>query len=464
MRRVAVFLSGLMLCAMLIGCGDNGDAIVNVGEVNEQTIEKQAVDTNGVQERNTTFTVGEPEGIHLEMWSFQDLHNSFYASMVNRWNEKYPEKKLEVTFTSYAFDELFENLIMTLNDGSGAPDICDLEIGQFPQIMDLADENLYPLNDAMEKYEKDILQSRLDVYSKDGVIYGVPTHVGTTVMFYNTKILESYGIDYTTIKTWEDYTRVGEFLAKASNGEVALTAVDTGTTDWEYLAMAEYDENWIDEESNKINIEKHSLKEMLTMQQEWLNSGVAVLTNGGNIDTEAGIEMLTSGQIASFPKAMWFMSRFINYMPQMDDVWAIAPCPVFESGQRRSVALGGTGTVVTLQSENPELAAEFITYAKCSTQGCIQIWEQLGFDVCNTSLWKNESIAKDEKNSYISYFVANPFDVLNEVESEIITINVTDKTQRITQNMLGGTLSRIFEKGEDVNTVLKEAQKELQGD
>lgn len=464
MRRVAVFLSGLMLCAMLIGCGDNGAAIVNVSEVNEQVMETQSNDASGVQERNTTFTVGDPDGVHLEMWSFQELHNAFYARMVDRWNKRYPSKKVEVTFTSYSFNELLENLEMTLNEGIGAPDICDLEIGQFPQIMDLADEKLYPLNDAMEKYEKDILQSRLDVYSKDGVIYGVPTHVGTTVMYYNTKILESYGIDYTTIKTWEDYTRVGALLAKASNGEVALTAVDTGTVDWEYLAMAEYDENWIDEESNTINIEQESLKKMLTMQQDWLNSGVAVLTCGGNVDCEAGVEMLASGQIASFPKAIWFMSRFVNYMPQMDDVWAIAPCPVFESGQRRSVGLGGTGTVVTLQSDNPELAAEFITYAKCSAEGCIQIWKQLGFDVCNTSLWKNESIAKDEKNRFISYFVTNPFDVLNEVESEITTINVTDKTQQISQNMLSGTLSRILEKGEDVDTVLKEAQKELQGD
>ena len=40
--------------------------------------------------------------------------------------------------------------------------------------------------------------------------------------------------------------------------------------------------------------------------------------------------------------------------------------PVFEEGQKCSVGIGGTGTVVTNQCENPELAAEWLAWAKCS--------------------------------------------------------------------------------------------------
>ena len=98
------------------------------------------------------------------------------------------------------------------------------------------------------------------------------------------------------------------------------------------------------------------------------------------------------------------MSRFVSDMPDETGKWAIAPCPVFEEGQPRSVGIGGTGTVVTQQSEDPELAADFIAYAKCSYDGCLGIWQDLGFDVCNTSIWKDTAVTQDASNQYIAYF------------------------------------------------------------
>lgn len=73
---------------------------------------------------------------------------------------------------------------------------------------------------------------------------------------------------------------------------------------------------------------------------------------------EAGFSIM-DGKIASFPKAMWYMSRFKDYMPEMEGKYDITTYPVFEEGQKCSVGIGGTGTVVN-QCENPELAAEWL--------------------------------------------------------------------------------------------------------
>lgn len=37
-------------------------------------------------------TVGPDEGTHFELWSFVDLHNTFYANMVEEWNAQNPDK------------------------------------------------------------------------------------------------------------------------------------------------------------------------------------------------------------------------------------------------------------------------------------------------------------------------------------------------------------------------------------
>ncbi len=114
---------------------------------------------------------------------------------------------------------------------------------------------------------------------------------------------------------------------------------------------------------------------------------IAEVSPDGHVDLEAGFQNILDHNIVSFPKALWYMSRFTNYMPEEKGNWYIAKCPVFEEGQKCSVGIGGTGTVVTKQSKSKDLAAEFLCWAKMSDEGEKNIWDTLGFDVCNTDCW-----------------------------------------------------------------------------
>ncbi len=469
MRRklISVILALTMVVAMLAGCGKttgtSGDgAGVTEGVKEEAAGEEAASEEAGEEETGevaptAVTTVGPDSGTHFEMWSFVELHNTFYASMLEKWNAANPDKQIQITFTTYPYADMHNKLMLANQSGTGAPDLCDVEIGQFPNFLQ-GEVQFYPLNDAVAPYKDDLVQARLDIYSKDGTYYGAPTHVGATVMYYNTKILSQYGIDYTTIKTWDDFTKAGEELYKASNGEVHMTSVDTAGVDWLWVAMAEHGEDWTGGEGGTANVELESVKKMLTMQQDWLKSGVAMVSPGGHVDLEEGFANIIDGNIVAFPKAMWYMSRFLNYMPEMTDTWAIAPCPVFEEGQPRSVGIGGTGTIVSNQSKNPELAAEFLCFAKLSYDGNVGIWNTLGFDTCNTSIWTDETITKDQSNQYISYFVTNPFDTLNEIKDEIGKISVVKISPTINEQMCNVTLNEILEEGMSVEDALAEAQ------
>ncbi|GJM72053.1 hypothetical protein HMSSN036_42690 [Paenibacillus macerans] len=68
---------------------------------------------------------------------------------------------------------------------------------------------LESLNDVVEPYKDTVVQSQLDLYSKDGTVYGLSTHVGATVAFYNTEILNEAGVDYKSIVTWDDFKKAG---------------------------------------------------------------------------------------------------------------------------------------------------------------------------------------------------------------------------------------------------------------
>ena len=70
------------------------------------------------------------------------------------------------------------------------------------------------------------------------------------------------------------------------------------------------------------------------MQQSWLDSGVAEVSPDGHVDLEARFQNIMDRNIVSFPKAMWYMSRFTNYMPEEKGNWYIAKCPVYEEGHQ----------------------------------------------------------------------------------------------------------------------------------
>ncbi len=407
-------------------------------------------------------TVGPDDGTKFDLWTFVDLHSNFYANMVEEWNKQNPDKQIQVTFSTYPYAEMHNKLMMSLQAGSGAPDLCDVEIGQFPNYTG-DDCPLYSLNDALAPYEEDMVQSRLDVYSKeDGTRIGVPTHVGATVMYWNAELLESYGLDYKSVKTWDDYTKLGEQLKEASNGEVYLTSVDTAGVDWLWIAMAEYGEDWTGGPGGTPNVQLDSVEKMLTMQQQWLNDGIAMISTDGHTDTDGCRVPISEGKIASFPKAMWYMSRFTGYenMKTLEGKFDITTCPVFEEGQKCSVGVGGTGTVVTNECKNPELAAEWLAWAKCSAEGEKHIWNDLGFDVCNSSLWSDEEFAYDDSNIYNTFFRVKPYEVLNKLAEEdaIGTVYTTTASPTINDYFCTTTLNSIFEDGMDVSEALQDAQ------
>lgn len=469
-KLLSALLCVAMVAVLLAGCGKSTKQAANSGEEKTEDVATETEQASGEEAEQTAeveaqavTTVGDPGGTHMELWSFVELHNTYYGKLVEKWNAEHPDKTIEVTFTTYPYADMHNKLIMSLQTGEGAPDICDVEVGQFPNVVAGVDTWLYPLDDAAAPYMDTMVPSRMQTYmGADGHYYGAPFHVGATVMYYNLAALEAVGItqaDVDAVKTWDDYTALGKKYIEAVGEEGKyFTSVDTGGTDWLWLAMAQYGEDWTGGFDGEANVELQSVKNMLNMQVDWLNSGVAQISPDGHVDLEAGFQNILDHNIVSFPKAMWYMSRFINYMPEEKGNWYLAPCPVFEEGQNNSVGIGGTGTVVTQQAKDKELAAEFLCYAKMSMEGEKLNWEMLGFDVCNTAMWTDESIIHDDSNQYNAFFRNYPYDVLNKIKDGIGKISVVAISPTINEEICTVTLNEILENGTPVEDALAASQ------
>ncbi|MGL4982516.1 MAG: ABC transporter substrate-binding protein [Treponemataceae bacterium] len=391
------------------------------------------------------------------LWTFIELHGQFYQEIAARWNEENPDRPIKLKISVLPYGDMHTKLQSALLAGKGAPDFCDIEIGQFPNFLKGMPQ-LEPLNAVVSDYDN-IVQSRLDLYSKDGEVYGLPTHVGATVIYYNTELLEKAGIDYTKIITWDDYKQAGTKLFDQT--DVYLGTADTSAAWVVPLLLAELGGDLTDE-NGYPTVDTPQMKEALSMLRDLENSNAIATIAGGQPDTEEAYGEYNREKYASAILPIWFMSRFINYMPDLAGKIAIAPAPVFEKGQPRSVGGGGTGTVITKTAPDMWLAKDFLAYAKLSEEANIKIWEILGFDPVNTTIWSNREVTHNPNNKYVQYFVNNPFDVLNEIKNEIKLIKVVENSPTIIDTLCTTTLNNIFEDKMDVSTALRQAQQEIE--
>ena len=86
---------------------DDATATEETGEATEEAAtEDAAAEETGEVEPEAVTTVGDANGTHMEMWSFVELHNTYYGKMVDMWNAANPDRTIEVTFTTYPYADM----------------------------------------------------------------------------------------------------------------------------------------------------------------------------------------------------------------------------------------------------------------------------------------------------------------------------------------------------------------------
>lgn len=452
-KALSVFLSLAMAASLMAGCGGSGsDAATET--------ESKGTGTAGTNE----MVVEGDDVTTLNVWTFIELHQQFYTDMAEKWNEANPDKKVKLVLSNMAYDDMHNKLSLALESGDGAPDIVDIELGKFPAFT-TGEIGLRDLTDVIAPYKDKVVESRLNIYSKDGKFYGLPTHVGATVAFYNTELLDAAGINFEEIKTWDDFKAAG-VKYNESTGKMFAT-VET-TAQWMIsLMLAQKGGDYLDA-SGKLTINSPEMVEVLEYIKGMQETGAFGVVPGGQPDNEEAYPLYNTGEYAVQIMPFWQTSRFVNYMTDLSGKVAIAPVPVWDTtdGEYASIGGGGTGTAIVASSENADLAAEVMAFIKLSEGANEEVWNVLGFDPVNTEVWSNTELTQNPENQYVKFFNNYPFDTLNTIKDNIGSLNcVTDeKWPSINNEFCTVTLNNIFENGMDVKEALDESQATLENE
>jgi len=350
----------------------------------------------------------------LTFWTFQELHKGFFDDAAAAWNKANPNQPIELQTEVYPYDEMHNKLLVSLQAGSGAPDLADIEISKFANFLKGSTPSLAPLNSVVEPELSKLIRGRFDNYAKDGKFYGIDYHVGATVMYYNKELLDKAGVDADKIVTWKDYADAGKKVLSATGKPMTTVEVSEHWTFYPLLIQAGSD---IFDASGKVILDNEKNVAVLTYLRDLINSKVAITAPGGFHHAEEYWNFMNKGGAASLVMPRWFMGRFIEYMPALKGKIIIRPLPVWETGGKRSSGMGGTGTAVTVQSKNTDMAIKFLAFAKLSREGAIKTWTLLGFDPIRWDVWNAPEMSAD--NKYTDYFGKGIFNMLVSIKDEI---------------------------------------------
>lgn len=447
-KALSLVLTILMFAALLVACVPQTPA-----EAPPPAAEPAEAPTAAPAD-----TQAQAQPVDIQFWTFQDLHVQFYEKMAAKWNEENPNEPINLVPTVYPFDDMHNKLLIALQTGVGAPDLVDIELGKYANFLK-GDIQLVPINDVVEPELDNIVKARVEIYSKDGNYYGICFHIGAAVIYYNTDLCDQAGVDWKSIRTWDDYYEAGKKL-KAALPDKYWASLESGDV-WHMWPLLSSQGGDMLTKDGKPDIGSPQMVKVLEYNRKLLNEGIATVAPGNFHHSEEFYALMNSGAIGSIVMPMWYMDRFTDHMPDLANKIAIAPLPVWEAGQPRSVGMGGTGTSITKQCKNPDLVKRFLAFAKLSKEGNIEIWNTLGFDPIRTEVWSLPEMM-NSTNKFTEYYVTNPFEVLNSIKDEILAVNVSDALPATLDAMKNSVLTRAYTEDVDIPAMLADEMSKIQ--
>ncbi len=392
----------------------------------------------------------------LNFWTFQELHNSFMDDAVETWNKANPDRQIELKTDVYPVDDMHNKLLIALQSGTGAPDIVDIECGRFPTFLK-GTPALVEFNRVVEPIKDKLIMGRLENYAKDGKYYGLDYHVGAQVIYYNKEILDQAGVNADDIKTWDDFIAAGKQVVEKTGKPMTTFEI---TDHWAYYPLITMQGSDYLTKDGKPQLDNEANIRALKLQADMMfEHKIAIIAPGAWHHAEEYWAWMNQGGAASVWMPMWYMGRFTQYMPDLKGKIIIRPMPTFPGGAL-SAGMGGTGTAVTNQSKNKDLAVDFLADAKLSLEGSIKTWTILGFDPIRKDAWSHP--AMEAENEYTQYFGSDIFNTLKDVVADIGPINYGDLYPEALSLIQKNVLFKVLqERSETPEEALKKANDEL---
>lgn len=383
----------------------------------------------------------------ITVWAFTD---KAFQENAAAFNKEYPNIKVNTVIMD--FGAMHDKLQTTLAAGTGAPDVAEVEQGQFPRYMtgNVLEDLLQPPYNAGQ-YKNDVSKYNWERWmSIDGKkLLGMPWDVTPTVYYYRSDIFEELGLPSepedlgTYIQDSENFLNLVQKL-KAS-GKYAFEWKD-GPIHWAGDEIGYFDSNmnWLRKADNE------KLVKILDVTKRGAQIGWA--PHIGGLFDDKGKQMVKKGDLVGMAVGSWGAREIEKSFPELKGKWRATNLPL-------DINYGGGGSsfVMPSQSKNKEAAWAYIEWSMRS-ENAWKIWTNYSIEPG----WKNIAALpwySDHKSDYLGG--QQDYKFYESLVDKIPVRRLTPLDGKGWEIWLAGVLNAI-EKNVDSKTTLQKIQDDAQ--
>lgn len=304
----------------------------------------------------------------LEYWSWAPN----IEAVVSIWNEANPDVQVEVN-TSAGGAEITAKLLAA-HEAGNLPDLSNITYDNLPTLV--VNGIAADVTEAMGGRQDQTATPAWNLTTFGGVNYAIPQGTSPQMLFYRTDVFAELGLEPPT--TWDEYAEIARAVHASDPDRYLSTfpANDAGL--FAALAQQAGAQWWsTDGEQWSVDIDGPESVQVAEYWQGLVEEGVVATMKTNTPEWQAAI---ADGTLVSWLGAVWSPPLIAQNAPDTEGLWAAVEIPQWDPAAPAAGVMGGSGTVVTTQTEHPEEAREFALWLNTS-QEAIEAYIQ------NASIW-----------------------------------------------------------------------------
>lgn len=356
------YITMLSLLTLMVACSDNSEgSSANGNDNSNNNADNNMADVEGEE----TVVGSEDAEVELSFWLFGATG---YPELAEEYMEENPD--VSISFQEIDMEDHHNNLFTALSAGSGAPDMAAVEVSEIDRYLDAQDRfhNLYDLG--AEEIQGDYLDWVWEIgESVDGdFLFGIPTDIGPTVMFYRADVFEEAGLPSepeeveALIQTWDDFEATAETILQ----ETGVPMVDNPELIYNAL-RDQQPQQYFDEDDELIIESTPYTKESFMRNADFIEKGYVGTMELWSPEWGAGMD---EGNYATLLAPAWMQGVIKDNAPDTTE-WRIATLPEGAGNW------GGSWITVPAETEHAEEAYDFLKWL-LSPEGQLKAFENMG--------------------------------------------------------------------------------------
>jgi ABC-type glycerol-3-phosphate transport system substrate-binding protein len=306
-------------------------------------------------------------------------------------DEPHPAYRYTLKPTILTVDTLPTKARAAFLSRSNAPDLLNIEISRFSQLMPIAKDTLLDLTDAVNAVKSDNLDNLWRPYSVDGRIYGVELSPAWTTYYYRADQFKALGLP-DGFDTWDDLLAVGQSKVVPKGKALGMVStggpIDAATWFVPYLFQAG---GQVFNEDGSVALNSQQAVTALTFLTKAVQSNVFQALS--NPLAGPGAVALKRGKIIGTTGADWY-NKFVLQptVPNQKGKWRMGPLPRIAGGGPQVSVFGGACFSVAKNSKVADACKELVKAAILTQQAQVKKLELVNFQPTWKSVYDSPAV------------------------------------------------------------------------